>query len=114
MPENPAEDFIGRMNDIDGKDNKPDTSSLKYQLLKRMNDIDGKDNGSNDTSSLKYEIMSTLAEKERVIDEKVSALSDMESNVNKLYKVVVTGDTEENLYSSLVSRVSILEQAVGV
>lgn len=115
MPEDPTEDLLGRMNDIDGRDNDPVGSNcLSAQLNYRMNLIDGEDE-KNDTISLKYQLGQRMNEVEKKAQDSVqevqaiaNSFNEYIDRINELYKWVYTG--EPGVYSGLLTRVTNLEK----
>lgn len=99
MPVDPTEWLKDRMNDIDGLDNDPDTSSLKYQLFNRMESIDGPDK-----TSLK-----------NVLLEEIGTIQDSVDTINELAGFVRDGwqgDFGNEL--SLMDRMKSLENRVVI
>lgn len=122
MPTDPTEWLKDRMNDIDGLDNNPDTSSLKYQLTTRMNDIDGLDNNP-DTSSLKYQLFNRMesidgpdkTSLKNVLLEEIGTIQNSVETINELAGFVRDGwKGEFGNELSLMDRMKSLENRVVI
>ena len=120
MPEDPTKDLLGRMNDIDGKDNDPDTTSLKHNLETRMNLIDGADNTPAGSDCLIADLRNDV---NRVTDlnDPTSLASQFQDTmntfkreylplINQINTTVNGGDHEAG--NGLSYRVWVLEQAL--
>lgn len=115
MPGNPNSEVLGRMNEIDGKDNNPDKSSLKYELESRMNSIDGT-NGLIDQLEQSVNEVTSMEDPNSLayrLSEAVNKFDNMAAKVDALWKYVVDGDaTATPPYNALWTEVNALKEKV--